>query len=150
MSDIVVTVEIRRVPDIVRRWWTEFPAVYENAKEQPHRIVTLSRTDEKIDTLTYWRGPLGRELEIPETFTLTQQGWSVDIVLPFGLAQRDTFTLAAHAGGTRVKIEVDIWCRTPAGRLALPFFILYARKNYPRTWRAAARWCEAATDAGTL
>ena len=96
MSDVLISIEIRRSPDIVRRWWTEFPAIYENAKEQPHRIVTRSRDATHVDTVTYWRGPLGREMKIPERFTLRPDGgWDVDIALPFGLAQRDVFTLSA-------------------------------------------------------
>lgn len=163
MPDVRVSVDIRRPPDVVRKWWTEFPPLYENAKEQPHRIVTRARDASHIDTLTYWRAPLGRELEVPERFTLRPQrlrredqdasadasgadgGWDVDIVLPFGLAQRDVFTLTPTPEGTQVRIDVDIWPRSTSGRLALPFFRAYARRNYPRTWRAAARWCEKAT-----
>lgn len=148
MPELSVEVRIARPPDVVRRWWTEFPEVYENAKEQPHRIVTRSRSPQHIDTLTYWRGPLGKELEVPERFTLRRDGgWDVDIVLPFGLAQRDVFTLTPEEDGraTRVRIDVDIWCRTALGRLALGAYKRYARKQYPRTWRAAARWCEQST-----
>ena len=146
MSDVDVSVRIARPPDVVRRWWLEFPEVYENPREQPHRIVTRSRDATHIDTLTYWRGPFGREFEVPERFTLRQDGgWDVDIQLPFGLAQRDVFTLTPVEDGTRLDIAVDIWCRTAAGWLALAPFKAYARRQYPRTWRAAARWCEAAT-----
>ena len=145
MTNVWVDVQIARPPAVVREWWTVFPPVYENAKEQPHRIVTLSRTPERIETLTYWRAPFGRELEVPETFTLREDGWDVDIALPFGLAQRDRFTLAAKDGGTQVHIEVDIWPRTAIGRVVRPIFLLYAKRQYPRTWRAAARWCEQAT-----
>lgn len=146
MPDVTVEVRVARPPDVVRRWWTEFPPLYENAKEQPHRIVTRSRDAAHIDTLTYWRAPFGRELEVPERFTLRSDGgWDVDIRLPFGLAQRDVFTLTPDgAGGTRVRIDVDIWCRTRGGRLVLGIFKRYARRQYPRTWRAAARWCESA------
>ena len=147
MSDLTVEVRIARPPDVVRRWWTEFPPVYENAKEQPHRIVTRSRDATRIDTLTYWRGPFGRELEVPERFTLRPDGgWDVEIELPFGLAQRDVFTLTPEGqDGSLVRIEVDIWCRTRLGRLALAPFRRYARRQYPRTWGAAARWCEQST-----
>lgn len=145
MTDLVVEVSIARPPAVVREWWIEFPPVYENAKEQPHRIVTLARTPDRIETLTYWRGPLGRELEVPETFALRPDGWTVDIQLPFGLAQRDVFTLTPEGAGTRVRIEVDVWPRSALGRLMRPLFMPYARRNYPRTWRAAVRWCEKAT-----
>ena len=145
MSTLDVTVHIRRSPDVVRKWWLDFPEVYENAKEQPHKIVTRSRSAEHIDTLTYWRAPFGRELEIPERFALRPDGWDVEIELPFGLAQRDVFTLTPEGDGTRVDIAVDIWCRTKAGWLALRPFKAYARRQYPKTWRAAVRWCEKAT-----
>lgn len=151
MADMVVEVRIARPPDVVRKWWLEFPEVYENPHEQPHRIVTRTRDATHIDTLTYWRAPFGRELEVPERFTLRPDGWDVDIRLPFGLAQRDVFTLTPVPGGTLVRIVVDVWPRTPAGRILRPIFLRYARRQYPRTWRAAARWCEAATrDEGTL
>lgn len=145
MADIDVSVHIARPPDVVRRWWLEFPEVYENAREQPHRIVTRSRDETHIDTLTYWRGPLGREVELPERFTLRERGWDVDLVLPFGLAQRDVFTLTPEGAGTRVDIAVDVWPRTTAGRLARPFFLAYAKRAYSETWKAAVRWCEEAT-----
>lgn len=172
MPDLTVEIRIARPPDVVRRWWLEFPEVYENSREQPHRIVTRSRSTTHIDTLTYWRGPLGRvsregpasrkasgrapgdkprpwwrggELEVPERFTLRPDGWDVDITLPFGLAQRDVFTLTPDGDGTKVRIAVDVWARTAAGKLARPFFMPYARRNYPATWRAAVTWCERAT-----
>ena len=145
MPDLSVAVRIARSPDVVRRWWLEFPEVYENAREQPHRIVTRSHDSAHIDTLTYWRGPPGRELEVPERFTLREDGWDVDITLPFGLAQRDVFTLVPDGGGTLVRIDVDLWSRSPLGRLARRPYLRYARRSYPRTWKAAARWCEEAT-----
>lgn len=145
MTFLTVDVHIRRPPEVVRKWWLDFPEVYENDKEQPHRIVTRSRSDTHIDLLTYWRGPLGREMEVPERFTLREGGWDVDLTLPFGLAQRDVFTLAPREGGTDVRVEVDMWSRGAAGRLALPLFKAYARRQYPRTWRAAVKWCERAT-----
>lgn len=147
MSDVHVSIDIRRAPEVVWQWWTEFPEVYENAREQPHRIVTRARDAVHIDTLTYWRGPFGKELKIPERFTLRANGWDVDIILPLGLAQRDVFTLTPTPEGTRVDIAVDIWCRTALGRLPLGAYKRYARKQYPRTWQATARWCEAATPA---
>lgn len=50
MSDVHVSVHIHRRPDVVRRWWTEFPEVYDNTKEQPHRIVTRSRDAHHMGT----------------------------------------------------------------------------------------------------
>lgn len=146
VADLVVDVRIARPPAAVYRWWTEFPEVYENEKEQPHRIVTRSRSEKHIDTLTYWRRPFGGELEVPERFTLRPDGWDVDIELPMGLSQRDVFRLTPDDDGTKVHIEVDVWARSFAGRLARPAFMLYARRSYPRTWRAAVRWCERATS----
>jgi hypothetical protein len=105
--------------------------------------VTRSRVAQPLDTLTYWRGSLGREREIPERFTLREDGGgNVDIVPPFGLAQPNGSTLSQTPSGTRVNIAVELWSRTSLGRLALPLYLRYAKKIYPRTWRAAARWCQ--------
>jgi hypothetical protein len=34
MPDILASTDIPRTPDVARRWWTEFPAVQENSREQ--------------------------------------------------------------------------------------------------------------------
>lgn len=145
-EDLVVTVDIRRPPAEVRAWWTELADSYvaTDPNEQPHRIVVKERSGAAMRLVTYWRGPVGRELVIRETMTLRDDGgWSVDVDLPLGLAQRDEFTLTPIPEGTRVRIGVGVTARTMGGRLARPLFLaLYARREYPRTWRAAARICE--------
>lgn len=146
MEDLVVTVDIRRPPPEVRAWWTELPDEYvaTDPREQPHRIVVTKRDGAVMELATYWRGPLGRELVIREMMTLRDDGgWSVDVGLPLGLAQRDEFTLTPTPEGTRVRIGVGVTARTTWGRLMRPLFLaFYARRQYPRTWRAAARICE--------
>lgn len=147
MTDLDVTVDIARPPDVVRRWWTEFPTEYRatDPREQPHRIVTLRRDARVLDLLTYWRGPLGREIEVPETFEMRDDGWDVHIRLPFGLRQKDEFFLTPTPTGTRVRILVTIHAPTLAAKLARPAMMIYARRSYPATWRSAARLCERAT-----
>jgi hypothetical protein len=142
--DIVVTVDVARPPREVRAWWTEMPVDYRAAdpKEQPHRIVTKERTPERWVVETYWRGPLGREVRLPETFRFRPDGWDVDIVLPFGLRQEDAFLLEATPTGTRVTIRVTVHAPTAGARLARPFFLRYAKRSYPATWHSAARLCE--------
>lgn len=148
-----LTLEIPRAPSEVRAWWLELPDEYRasDPREQPHRIVTLEKSAEHRKMRTYWRGPMGRELVIPETFRYKGAlAWDVDVGLPLGLAQRDEFELEeTPEGGTRVHIRVFVWARTLAGRLARgPFVAFYAKRNYPRTWRSAARIC--ARDAPKL
>jgi hypothetical protein len=87
-------------------------------------------------------------LRIAETFHLRDDGWDVDVHLPMGLQQRDAFTLNEKDGATRVHVDVWIWPRSALGRLARPTMMRYARKEYPRTWRAAAKLC--ARDAPRL
>lgn len=143
--DVAVTLHIARPPHEVRAWWTEMPADYRasDPAEQPHRIVTRSRTPDAWVVDTYWRTPLGGELRIPETFRFKPDGdWDVELRLPFGLAQRDAFVLEPTAVGTRVEIRAWIWPRSAPGRLSRPAYVAYARKTYPETWRTAARLCE--------
>jgi len=142
--DLEVIVEIARPPAEVRAWWLEMPPDYRasDPKEQPHRIRTLRRDEAGWECDTYWRMPLGREVVIRETFAFRPDGWDVDLRLPAGLRQRDEFVLAPTAAGTRVRVRV--WIEAPSfrARLARPFMMRYARRQYPATWRAAAKLCE--------
>lgn len=142
--DVAVTLDIARPVDEVRAWWVDMPADYvaTDPREQPHRIVTRSRTPTRWEIDTYWRGPLGVPLRIGEVFHLREDGWDVDIALPAGLRQRDVFVLAPTPSGTRVTIRAWIWAPSVAARLGLPPMMRYARRSYPRTWRTAARLCE--------
>lgn len=151
LSDIRVEISIHRPPHEVRAWWWEMPDDYRatDPKEEPHRIVTVSRSADHRDMLTYWRGPGGRVIEVPERMRMDAHGdWTIEVDLPFGLAQRDVFELHPRADATHVTIDVDVWPRAWYGRLARPFFLRYARKWYPRTWNRAAKICE--RDAPTL
>ena len=136
---------MRRPRDAVRRWWTDLPDVYvaTDPREQPHRIVTVRRDGAVRDLMTYWRGPFGRTIEVPERLTLQADGnFRFDIELPGGAYQRDEFRLVDEDGGTRVSIEVTIRPRALPGRLTAPLWRAFARRNYPRAWRSAARICE--------
>ena len=152
MPDLVVTVFVPRPRAEVLAWWTQFPDDYRAAdpREQPHRILVKKREPGRIEMLTYWRGPLGREMVIPETFLFREGGdFDVDIRLPFGLRQRDRFTLTQKDGGTEVRIELDVEPRAALGTLTRRAFLaFYAKRQYPRTWRAAAELC--ARDAPRL
>ena len=152
MPDLVVTVHVPRPRAEVLAWWTQFPDDYRAAdpREQPHRILVKKRESGRVEMLTYWRGPLGREVVIPETFLFREGGdFDVDLRLPLGLRQRDRFTFTPRAdGGTDVRIEVDVAPRAGVGRLTRAAFLLYAKRQYPRTWREAAKLC--ARDAPRL
>lgn len=148
----MVDVDVPRPRGEVIAWWTQFPDDYRasDPREQPHRILVTRRERDRIEMRTHWRGPAGRELVIPETFRLKPTGdFDVDIHLPLGLRQEDRFTFTSTPEGTRVHIEVDVSPRTALGRLTKRAFLaLYARKQYPRTWRQAAKLC--ARDAPRL
>ena len=85
---------------------------------------------------------------MPETFTFRPDGWRVDARLPLGLAQRDEFTLTPTSTGTQVRIQVWVRARHVGGKVALPFYRRYAKKNFPKLWRGAGKLC--ARDALTL
>ncbi len=150
MDDYSFRTELRiaRPRREVIAWWTGFPDDYRAAdpREQPHRIRVLRRGGGGgvIETLTYWRGPLGRELVIPETLHLRgDDGFAVDVTLPLDLRQHDEFTLRERDGVTAVAIAIELRAPTLLARLARPpYWRLYARRMYPRTFAAAARLCE--------
>src|SRR2546422_1097230 len=60
--------DIRRPPRSVRAWWTDLPDDYvaKDPREQPHRIRVLARYPDRIELVGTWRGPLGREMLLPE------------------------------------------------------------------------------------
>lgn len=137
--DLEVIVHIKRPPHEVRAWWTDFPDEYHatDPKEQPHRIVVKRRSETERVMDTYWK-VLGRETRIPETMRIDPHGdWTVDVALPFGLRQRDEFTLHPTADGTRVEIRVYL-----KGAVKGPYLALYGRASYRKTWENAARLCE--------
>ncbi|MGQ0536552.1 MAG: hypothetical protein ACT4PT_10820 [Methanobacteriota archaeon] len=148
--DLEVVLEIPRPAAEVRAWWTEMPADYRAAdpKEQPHRIVTIARNEDRWEIDTHWRGPFGRDLVVREVFWFRPDGWDVDVYAPAGIRQRDEFRLEATPQGTRVQIRVQIRGTGLAGRLAAPIYRAYGRRNFPRMWRHAARLC--ARDAPRL
>jgi len=149
--DLRVVIEIPRKSADVRAWWTDLPQDYRasDPREQPHRIVTRSRDARRWAIDTYWRTPFARDLRVPEVFTFRPDGWDVEIALPWGLAQRDRFTLVETPdAGTRVEIEVRVFARRALGRLALPAYRAYARRSFPGLWRAAGKLC--ARDAPRL
>lgn len=152
MPELTVEVDIRRPPAVVRSWWLDLPEVYEadDPLEQPHRIEKVTEDDQRMELRTYWRGPFGSEMAIEETIHLGREdGWTIDVGLPAGLAQEDIFTLRPTDTGTRVTIDVSMWAERWYGYLALPFFWLFGRINYPKTWRTAAKLCERATEPET-
>lgn len=142
--DVDLVLDIARPPAEVRAWWLEMPDDYRasDPKEQPHRIVTVRREKDLWEADTHWRGPPWGDIVVRETFHLREDGWDVDVKLPFGLAQRDVFVLSPTPTGTRVRIRAWIWAPTLASALALPAMRAYAKRSYPRTWGAARRLCE--------
>lgn len=146
MPDLTIHVDIARPRNEVLAWWTGFPDEYSatDPREQPHRIKVLSRSPGRIELHTWWRAPLGRELVIPETFHLKDNGdFDVDVHLDtFGLLQVDRFQFAESGGRTHVRIDIDITAKSRRGKVLRPVYLVYARRQYPRNFRGSGKLCE--------
>lgn len=145
-EDVVeLAVRIRRPPGEVRDWWLEFPKLYqaEDSGEQPHRIETLLRTPERVEVLTYWRGPFGRPVKARET--LRREGelaWSADVFL-MGFSIHDHFEAVPSEGGTLLRIRSSIVPASSFAALLRPLVIGRLKREMERTFLTAARVCEA-------
>src|SRR2546428_26956 len=98
----------------LRAWWTDLPDDYvaKDPREQPHRIRVLVRYPDRIELVGTWRGPLGKEMLLPETLRVRQDGsWTFD-ARPMGLRVHDEFQASPSGDGTRLHIRTVI---TPAG-----------------------------------
>lgn len=146
---MTVEVDVQRPPETVRAWWLDLPEVYEtdDPREQPHRIVKVAEDEDRMELRTFWKGPFGSEMELGETIHRDREdGWRIDIELPVGLAQEDIFTLTPTETGTRVTIDVSMWADRWYGYLALPFFWVLGKLQFPSTWETAGQLCEEATS----
>lgn len=145
MNDLVIDVEIARPRNEVIAWWTGFPDEYvaKDPREQPHRIKVEKRVGKTAELSTWWRTPFG-ELMVPETFTVLDDGnWDVVVHLDvYGVRQRDRFRSVEENGKTRLRIEIDIERSSTRGLVLAPVYRAYARRQYPGSFRGAAKLCE--------
>src|SRR2546422_7533317 len=136
--------DIRRPPRSVRAWWTDLPDDYvaKDPREQPHRIRVLARYPDRIELVGTWRGPLGKEMLLPETLRVRQDGsWTFD-ARPMGLRVHDEFQASPSGDGTRLHIRTVI---TPAGawgRIVARLMGGRLLRMLEKGWPTAAEICE--------
>ncbi len=136
--------DIRRPPEAVRRWWLELPDDYSasDPKEQPHRIQVLRREADRMEVLTYWRGPLGLTMKLRETLGISDpNGWTADLS-EMGLHIHDEFRTSPTEEGTHLTIQSTIMPASVWGRILRPLVIRTILKSMDTTWNDAARICE--------
>lgn len=136
--------DVRRPPRSVRAWWTDLPDDYvaKDPREEPHRIRVLARYPDRIELVGTWRGPLGREMLLPETLRVREDGtWTFDS-RPMGLHVHDEFQAFPNGDTTRLHIRTVI---TPAGALGRIVARLMGRRllrMLEKGWPTAAEICE--------
>lgn len=144
-EDVVeLSVRIHRPPQEVRDWWLEFPSEYEasDEAEQPHRIETLLRTEERVEVITYWRGPFDRPVKARETLHREEGlAWTADVLM-MGFSIHDNFVAEPAEGGTLLKIRSSIVPASSFAALLRPFVIKRLKAEMERTFLTAARVCE--------
>src|SRR5579884_1958865 len=77
-----LTLHIRKPPQHVRSWWTDFPEDYiaKDPTEQPFRIITKKKTSSGKELQTFWRLPDGSVREQFEIMQVKQDGsWTFEI-----------------------------------------------------------------------
>jgi len=145
MSSEVIDLEllIRKPPNSVRSWWTDYQDDYyaKDPSEQPYRILTTRRLPNGREVRTYWRMPDGSNLEVNEVLNMQRDGsWTYDVPTPntLGIHVLDEFRTEPTPDGTRLLIHSTL---TPAdssaaGRVAM------LKENMIQGWKHAATLCE--------
>ena len=134
---------IRKPPQSVRAWWTEYPDDYHatDPQEQPYRILTTRRLSNGREVRTYWKMPDGANLEVREILNVKPDGsWTYDVPCPnvMGIHVFDEFRPESTPEGTRLFIHSTL---TPedasaGGRVSgLKEFMIQG-------WKLAAEVCQ--------
>jgi hypothetical protein len=145
MTPEVIDLEllIRKRPDSVRAWWTEYPDDYhaKDPREQPYRILTTRRLPNGRELRTYWRMPDGSNAEIKEVLNLKPDGnWTYDVPCPnpTGIHVFDEFRTEATADGTKLLIHSTLTPEDPSATSRVA-----ALKEFMITgWKLAAEICD--------
>jgi len=143
MAKLELEYIVRRSPESIRRWWLEFPDTYvaKDPREQPHRIVTRSRSDREIHVTTFWRAPFG-EAKTDEVLRLRSDGsWTADTRF-LGFHVHDEFRATVEGAGTRLRIESTLTPANSATRVLRPLLLPMMRRNFTKVWDDAAALCE--------
>ena len=134
---------IRKPPDSVRAWWTEYPDDYHatDPLEQPYRILTTHRLPNGRELRTYWRMPNGSNVEVQEILNLKPDGtWTYEVPTPnaTGIRVFDEFRAEPTRDGTKLLIHSTLTAEDPSatsGIAGLKEFMIQG-------WKGAAQICE--------
>ncbi len=143
------TYRSRRPPSEVRSWWVDLPddCSTRDPREQPHRIVTVKRTETGRELITYWRRALGRERALRETLVVEEPfRWSFDVLPAGGFGVHDEFAATPEGAGARLDIESTVTFTTPATRILGPLLTPLVRRMLRRGWADAVAVCDEETS----
>jgi hypothetical protein len=134
---------IRKPPESVRAWWTDYPDDYQatDPREQPFRILTTRRLPNGRELRTFWRLPDGSTMELQEVLTLKSDGnWTYEILYPNPLGTHifDEFRAEPTPNGTRLLIHSTLTPRDPAAANRVSGLKEIMISN----WKQAAEICE--------
>jgi hypothetical protein len=134
---------IRKPPNSVRVWWTEYPDDYQakDPQEQPYRILTTRRLPNGREVRTYFRQPDGSTLELQEILNLKPDGsWTYEIPYPnpLGIHIMDEFRTEPTLNGTKLLIHSTLTPRDPSATSRVSSLKEYMTQG----WKNAAKLCE--------
>jgi hypothetical protein len=134
---------IRKPPESVRAWWTDYPDDYhaKDPREQPYRILTTRRFPNGREVRTFWRLPDGSTPELQEVLNLKPDGsWTYELPHPnpTGIHVFDEFRAEPAPNGTRLLIHSTLTPRDPAAASGVSGL----REIMIWTWKHAAEVCE--------
>jgi hypothetical protein len=134
---------IRKPPESVRAWWTEYPDDYyaKDPREQPYHISTTRRLPNGREVRTYWNMPDGSKVEVREILTMKPDGsWTYDVPYPnpTGVHVFDEFRTESTAEGTKLLIHSTL---TPEDASATSR-VSGLKEFMIQSWKLAAQVCE--------
>lgn len=140
---LVLDLFIRKSPQSIRAWWTDFPDDYDakDPSEQPYRIVTRKHNaNGGRELLTSWRNQDGSEWQAEETMHLFEDGlsWAFDVKNPRGFLIRDDFHAVPVEGGTRLEIRSKITPNKPEAEAMIP----QQKERMAQLWKKMIAVCE--------
>jgi hypothetical protein len=135
---------IKKPPNSVRAWWTDYPDDYhaKNPTEQPYRILTTRRLPNGREVRTFWKMPDGSTSEIQEILNLKSDGsWTYEVPYPnsLGIHVLDEFRPEPAPNGTKLVIHSTLTPRDPA---ATSSSVSGLKEFMIQGWKQAAEICE--------
>jgi hypothetical protein len=147
-----LTLHIRKPPQHVRSWWTDFPEDYiaKDPTEQPFRIITKKKTSSGKELQTFWRLPDGSVREQFEIMQVKQDGsWTFEIPNhSLGFHILDEFSVESKNEEKETILHIH---STITPNPSIPYSEAKPRletlsKSMGTVWRRAAEICEQDTQ----